>query len=978
MNKVLPISKKIVGKRKHKSLKESFFDNEGHLNQSGITLYVEARLLEREDELPESIQTHAQECAKCQEEILEFYEFMQEEDISGLTPHSFLDRNSANRSAFGKMMWKFTSSASRVAAVVLFAVASCLGYLLVSEPYSYTESSIISPFENPRINTAYQTWDIESSQGQSLLMPNGSYLHIPSSIFVDKLGKSIKGKVTLKYRELRKASELIASGIPLQLSRNGQAQASENAGTFEIRGFQEGEPVYIKSGKYVSVNMTSDFSEDDFANYYLDENPQKALSINTPLASNAFAEEAQAEWIYQQKSKTFYSTNLAEQNKNRLALRKNSLDSLGKEIQRNQRNLTPPISEKTHGYQDFSSEVPSLFTLSFNTNENPDLLPKQEIVWKFMGENKSISPTQDNKWILNEKWDEINLSLQKYKPLSLKGHLGAVNDAQFSQDGTRILTASDDQTIKVWSSEAQYLFTLKGHSGAVNTAVFSPKNNEYILSASNDRTAKIWSKQGNLITTLQGHEAAVNSATFSADGNYILTCSNDNTARLWNYRGQALHSFPHLKSAGKAQISPNSRLILSVSSDSLQLWNTKGEKVIQILGQFSSAKFSHDGRYLLTTSANTSTGKAQLWNLKGELLKSFNLNDGNIIFSPDDMHIISVNGYQARLWYLNPAKSYNTVLIRNMYNGNQDQRNAHSNAITAIEYAQQDGKDYIITASQDHTAKIWSGDGKVLHTLREHSGKLNSAVISPTKDQILTASDDFTAKLWIEREIKDVFEMLLVKKEKILKDDRGVNVRIEGKRFYTVVKEAKMQDYDDSWQTVETPKLDNNPLNQMLDRYEQLVEEIKFLESQRIPKMQLLLRSFKVTQFGFYACQRYYQNPNALEYESSFSFEKATNAKKAKLYHITGKQETVIIPIEHLPNQYSLLRFSLNLPNKILAILPNDRVAMYGKERFGEIDFSNLKSKPHLNFELLPSFPVKSIEEFDKFVSKSDSQEMRF
>jgi len=59
-----------------------------------------------------------------------------------------------------------------------------------------------------------------------------------------------------------------------------------------------------------------------------------------------------------------------------------------------------------------------------------------------------------------------------------------------------------------------------------------------------------------------------------------------------------------------------------------------------------------------------------------------------------------------------------------------------------------DGKD-VVTASADHTAKIWdAASGQLLHTLSGHSDWVNDAEFSPVGDRIVTASDDDTARLW--------------------------------------------------------------------------------------------------------------------------------------------------------------------------------------------------------------------------------------
>jgi hypothetical protein len=90
---------------------------------------------------------------------------------------------------------------------------------------------------------------------------------------------------------------------------------------------------------------------------------------------------------------------------------------------------------------------------------------------------------------------------------------------------------------------------LKGHEHAVLSAAFSPDGTR-VVTASSDNTARLWdAATGTEIAVLRGrgHEHAVLSAAFSPDGTRVVTASDDNTARLWDIshsgvvcRGQAL------------------------------------------------------------------------------------------------------------------------------------------------------------------------------------------------------------------------------------------------------------------------------------------------------------------------------------------------------------------------------------------------------------------------------------------------------
>src|SRR5262249_31739037 len=71
-------------------------------------------------------------------------------------------------------------------------------------------------------------------------------------------------------------------------------------------------------------------------------------------------------------------------------------------------------------------------------------------------------------------------------------HILGVQQAAFSADGKRVVTASVDETARVWDAETgSELFTLAGHMAPVLTAVFSP-DGKSVATGAGDGTARIW------------------------------------------------------------------------------------------------------------------------------------------------------------------------------------------------------------------------------------------------------------------------------------------------------------------------------------------------------------------------------------------------------------------------------------------------------------------------------------------------------
>ncbi|MFC1652113.1 protein kinase [Planctomycetota bacterium] len=145
----------------------------------------------------------------------------------------------------------------------------------------------------------------------------------------------------------------------------------------------------------------------------------------------------------------------------------------------------------------------------------------------------------------------------------------SIDCVAFSPDSNRIITGSQDQTLKLWNIDSgQELVTLKGHRDSVWTVAFSP-DGKRIVSGSGDNTLKIWDVgTGIELMTLVGHRDGIVSVSFSPDGKRIVSGSSNGTLKLWDSEsGVVLLTLAHLEETPLlVSFTPNGKQIISVSS----------------------------------------------------------------------------------------------------------------------------------------------------------------------------------------------------------------------------------------------------------------------------------------------------------------------------------------------------------------------------------------------------------------------------
>ena len=126
-------------------------------------------------------------------------------------------------------------------------------------------------------------------------------------------------------------------------------------------------------------------------------------------------------------------------------------------------------------------------------------------------------------------------------------HTGGIN-AVASLPNERVVSASDDRTLRVWNLasairldlsngrfalKAQCLHTLRGHRSSVLCVAALPRDR--IVSGSRDKTLRVWDVSeggGNCLQTMRGHTGWVNCVGILPDGR-VVSGSRDKTLKVW-------------------------------------------------------------------------------------------------------------------------------------------------------------------------------------------------------------------------------------------------------------------------------------------------------------------------------------------------------------------------------------------------------------------------------------------------------------
>lgn len=173
-----------------------------------------------------------------------------------------------------------------------------------------------------------------------------------------------------------------------------------------------------------------------------------------------------------------------------------------------------------------------------------------------------------------QTWETRFLAgLCRRKALPLMGHTSSVLSLAYSPGGKRIVTASQDQTVKVWDAETgQEKLSLKGFTSPVTSVGFSP-DGSHIVAGSYDGTAKVWSARGETaVLSLKGPGGALRCVAFNPEGQEVFAQDSTGGLLAWDTStGKPLPPPVRLTLSPREATSPDGRLCAAIEGETVRL-----------------------------------------------------------------------------------------------------------------------------------------------------------------------------------------------------------------------------------------------------------------------------------------------------------------------------------------------------------------------------------------------------------------------
>lgn len=379
----------------------------------------------------------------------------------------------------------------------------------------------------------------------------------------------------------------------------------------------------------------------------------------------------------------------------------------------------------------------------------------------------------------------------KHEFHSLETHFRRV---YLTADGSQLIAVGHTRKVIVFDlAERPGMLTMRGHQRGVNTTVYSPDGTR-ILSASDDGTARIWNREGQTLAVFK-HRIPLKGARWARDEQRIVTVLKSGAVQVWSIDPNSTPKVIETEPAFDAWFDADDRLVTVSRSGSIQHWGTSLTDVVReftpsedgsIATSVTCTAWTADGTALavgydrgevsLVTFGNQSTMRSIRFESKHPRVPV--AETMALAFSPSGRflavgckdtcaHVYETGSLVLRgtdshatpnVLAFNPSESQ--VMVGGRFGGSLriaaieekglqfvERIQDHPIQISAAAFSS-DGK-LFMSASADREIRLYRAkDRRNYALLVGHEDKVTTALFSPDGQSILSASLDGTLRIW--------------------------------------------------------------------------------------------------------------------------------------------------------------------------------------------------------------------------------------
>ncbi|MEU3622775.1 NB-ARC domain-containing protein [Amycolatopsis coloradensis] len=346
------------------------------------------------------------------------------------------------------------------------------------------------------------------------------------------------------------------------------------------------------------------------------------------------------------------------------------------------------------------------------------------------------APALVNRWPLPDLPDPALLR-------TLTAHTKMVRALAVSPDGSRIASASDDNTMRIWDTASEKELAAAHHQSSSISILVAGPDGSWFASANDAHVVQIWDAiTAEERSSFTGHELPVRALVAAPDGSWLASAGDDRQIRIWDTITTTARCVldGHRDAIQCLAVAPDGSWLASASADqTVRVWDTSTGRdrftLAEHTGTVHALAVAPDGSWLASASADhtvrvwdTSTGRNR------RILAGHTRAVRLLMAAPDGSWLASAaDDHSVRVWTMETGEERATHTPRG--------------PLAAGFAVSPDGR-WLASSSYSGTIVVWdTASGKPLATLTAHTDVVR-ALVAPSRTGLVSAGDDNTVRTW--------------------------------------------------------------------------------------------------------------------------------------------------------------------------------------------------------------------------------------